>query len=83
MAAFERLCGISLPADYRAFITSLGDGGAGPGYGLLPLARGLEFDTEPVTPELLAKPFDFTEFTDALHLLDRPTEIRTPALPIS
>jgi hypothetical protein len=38
VAAFESKHGISLPADYRMFITELGNGGEGPiGYGLLPL----------------------------------------------
>lgn len=75
---FERVCGVCLPVEYRGFITTLGDGGAGPGYGLLPLARGLEYDADPVTPELLRAPFKFTEFTDALHLLDRETDEYQP-----
>ncbi len=33
--SFERQHGISLPLDYRSFITEIGDGGAGPFYGLL------------------------------------------------
>jgi hypothetical protein len=75
---FERVCGVTLPSEYRTFITTLGDGGAGPGYGLLSLTRGLEYDVEPVTPELLRRPFEFTEFTDALHLLDRETDEYAP-----
>jgi hypothetical protein len=34
---FERVHQLMLPADYRAFLQLLGDGGAGPGYGLSPL----------------------------------------------
>lgn len=37
--ALERRFGITLPADYRQFVTQVGDGGAGPGDGLAPLAE--------------------------------------------
>ena len=43
VVAFERRHGVTLPADYRRFLTEIGHGGpgpyggAGPGYGLLPL----------------------------------------------
>jgi hypothetical protein len=37
IAHFERVHHLELPPDYRAFLQLLGDGGAGPGYGLSPL----------------------------------------------
>ncbi len=36
---FEGLIGADLPADYRAYLTQLGNGGAGPYYGIGPLAE--------------------------------------------
>lgn len=39
IAAVEARLGCALPAQYRRFLGEVGDGGAGPGKGLLPLAR--------------------------------------------
>jgi hypothetical protein len=37
IVSFEQRCAVVLPAPYRAFLTQLGNGGAGPYYGILPL----------------------------------------------
>jgi len=36
---FEQTYGISLPDDYRSFLTAIGNGGAGPFYGIFPLGQ--------------------------------------------
>jgi hypothetical protein len=59
VAAFEATHGIELPADYRIFLRELGDGGAGPYYGILPLSRWgdhLGYFVEPVPGDYLARP---------------------------
>ena len=58
VAVFEEQYGISLPPDYRAFITSVGISGAGPYYGLLPLAQAtdhLDCDDEAMRKQKLAE----------------------------
>lgn len=47
IAAFEAAHGIRLPDDYRAYLHDVGNGGAGPYYGIMPLAV---FDGPPGTP---------------------------------
>jgi HEAT repeat protein len=39
LGAFETRHGIQLPDDYRTFLREVGNGGAGPYYGILPLAQ--------------------------------------------
>ena len=41
IAAFERKHSITLPDDYRFFISEIGNGGFGPGHGLLPLNKAI------------------------------------------
>ncbi len=42
VAAWEQKYQVQLPKAYRDFIKTIGDGGAGPGYGLFPLYKALE-----------------------------------------
>ena len=49
---FEDRHGIRLPEGYRLFLLHLGDGGAGPYYGLHPLSRALDLADEPIEGDL-------------------------------
>ena len=60
---FEKEHGISLPTDYRAFLMEVGNGGAGPAYGLFKLGEMDDgFDEGPWGGVIgvLAKPFPHT-----------------------
>ena len=66
VAAFERRYKVRLPADYRRFLTEVGNGGAGPHYGLLRLGeradmRGLvRWEENDGTVGVLSEPFPHT-----------------------
>jgi hypothetical protein len=67
---FENMHGISLPPDYRSFLISVGNGGAGPAYGVFKLGHmDHGHDEEPwndIFVGTLAKPFPHTsEWNDA------------------
>jgi hypothetical protein len=47
LSTFEQKHGIRLPRDYRAFLLLIGEGGAGPYYGLLPLKRWNDLAEKP------------------------------------
>ncbi|HEU4559460.1 MAG TPA: hypothetical protein VFS20_16495 [Longimicrobium sp.] len=62
MAAAEAMIGVELPEEYRAFVTRLGDGGAGPGYGMFSLPVALRESEIDVDPGLLRAPFPHVEY---------------------
>ncbi|WP_331127114.1 SMI1/KNR4 family protein [Longimicrobium sp.] len=57
VAAVEARLGVALPEEYRGFITRVGDGGAGPAYGLFSLAAALREAKADAHPQVLAIPF--------------------------
>jgi hypothetical protein len=62
LAAFESANRVRLPNDYRRFLATVGNGGAGPFYGLEPLSM---FHGD------LSRPFPFTAATDTLTADER------------
>lgn len=60
VAAFERRHDVELPAEYRAFVTGVADGGAGPAYGLFSLAASVAAEPRGRVPDdFLRTPFRF------------------------
>jgi hypothetical protein len=56
VAALEHRLGAALPDELRALVTELGAGGAGPGYGLVPIELTLGHTLGPTTGQLVAAP---------------------------
>src|SRR5690348_15289150 len=68
LASFEKRIGITLPEDYRAFITQIGNGGAGPSYGVIGFRAN---DSEDYTAyEELARPWAYAETHNPIELFD-------------
>ncbi|WP_193195975.1 SMI1/KNR4 family protein [Nostoc sp. MG11] len=71
---FESKYDITLPSDYRNFLLEVGNGGAGPGYGLYRLP-GIEYENViPETPypkksEFFSQPFPLTQAWNNLDLI--------------
>lgn len=57
VAAIEARLGVRFPEEYRGFITRVGDGGAGPAFGLFRLDTALRESNADAHPQLLATPF--------------------------
>lgn len=69
VARFETKHGITLPADYKLFLTTIGNGGSGPAYGLFSLQNWqLELDID--DPRFLATPFPHTGKWNLLQEFD-------------
>ena len=52
--ADERTLGFALPASLKALYTEVGNGGLGPGYGLIGMSEGSPDDTSRTAPEIYA-----------------------------
>lgn len=75
--AFERQYGVSLPKDYRYFLGSISNGGAGPNYGVKPLSEATigcdpaaPFPKTPTATHETAGTFDYNKIPGALWLSD-------------
>ena len=58
---FETRYGISLPAEYRAFLVRVGRGGAGPAYGLIDFNEAARYEREDLPDDIVGATFSLTE----------------------
>lgn len=75
---FEAKHNITLPSEYRQFLLEVGNGGAGPGYGLysipgLSSASAIAATPYQVNYEILSQPFMLTEAWNDLDLIIKNT----------
>jgi hypothetical protein len=64
LQSFERRYAVTLPHDYRAFVTTMGNGGAGPNYGLHALEDTIRATCWNDDPHYLSKPFPLNDGID-------------------
>jgi hypothetical protein len=76
---FEALHDIKLPTGYVEFLSKIGNGGAGPFYGLEPLENGLFTDLDSKNPDLLLNLHAEFPHTEAWNI-DMPPESEDDAL---
>ncbi|MDB4962109.1 MAG: hypothetical protein JWP01_2108 [Myxococcales bacterium] len=67
VAEVERTLGVELPEDVRVFVTEVASGGAGPGYGWLPIQRATEIVTA-APAKVGARSWDPAAWTRALPI---------------
>ncbi len=58
----EKSYSILLPEEYRSFILTVGNGGAGPGYGMFPLETGIEYHRELPEKSCLSQEFPHADY---------------------
>ena len=88
IVTFERQHGITLPEDYRQFLTQVGNGGAGPDYGIYSLGEGEEGPLPAIVLENLPVEFALDEPWNDMDLLEKPEsyysyELLAGAIPIA
>ena len=66
---FEQTYQVKLPEDYRFFLKEIGNGGAGPGYGLYPLSKTTD-NFRPDVPFSLASLSPLTDGWQSIPLID-------------
>lgn len=69
VAAFENAHSIVLPGDYRQFLLGVGNGAAGPGYGIWPLGEGEDGASPQEMLDGLSTPFIHTDAWNNAALL--------------